>query len=266
MNPVPPSPKRSGHNFGPAARGDVRYRRARPWSRVRDGVVVVAEYAAESVYGYLHPEWRLSGASAEEESGPLAGDHLILQPNWQATRATSIARRPSDVWPWLAQAGYGRGGWYGDLPWWKDPEGAKGRHSSAAKIMPEHQAIRPGDVLLDGPNCDAATGAWRVVEASPPHKLVLFSRRTLSGREVLPGSSLPRSYFSCSWAFVLRPEGESHTRLIVRSRVDYHPAWMVRAAAVVRSGDTVMQRAMLSGIKRRAEQQPSSTLETGPST
>ena len=110
-----------------------------------------------------------------------------------------------------------------------------------------------GDVLLDGPNCDAGTGAWRVVALDPPRSLVLYSRRTLSGREVLPGQARPRSYFACSWAFILRPSGADGTRLIVRTRIDYHPAWVVRVVAVIRSGDTVMQRAMLTGIKRRAE-------------
>ncbi|WP_148258096.1 hypothetical protein [Pseudarthrobacter phenanthrenivorans] len=246
-------------NAGPSAANrvgvpnDVRARPRRPWSAARDAAVVLAEYAAETAYGYLHPQWRVSGATDREASEDLPGDAVVPQPNWQATRAVSIQCPPAHLWPWLAQAGYGRGGWYGDLPWWKDPEGATGRHSSAATILAQYQSVREGDILLDGPNCDATTGAWRVVRADPPRSLVLHSRRTLSGREVLPGARTPRSYFSCSWAFVLRREGETGTRLIVRSRADYHPAWMVRAAAVIRSGDTVMQRAMLAGIKRRAE-------------
>ena len=233
---------------------DVNARPQRPWSRFRDGTIAVGEYVVESVYGWFHPEWRASGASPEEESAPMVGDDLVAEPNWQATRATSIARPPAEVWPWLAQAGYGRGGWYGDLPWWKDPEGATGRSSSAAEILPEFQAVQHGDIMLDGPNCDARIGAWRVVHLDPPHELVLFSRRTLSGREILPGAFPPWLYFTCNWAFVLRPEGEAGTRLIVRTRIDLHPAWMVRVVAVIRSGDTVMQRAMLAGIKRRVEQ------------
>ena len=238
----------------PTVRIDVNARPQRPWSRFRDGTIAVGEYVVESVYGWFHPEWRASGASPEEESAPMVGDDLVAEPNWQATRATSIERSPAEVWPWLAQAGYGRGGWYGDLPWWKDPEGATGRSSSAAEILPEFQAVQHGDIMLDGPNCDARIGAWRVVHLGPPHELVLFSRRTLSGREVLPGAFPPWLYFTCSWAFVLRPEGEAGTRLIVRTRIDLHPAWMVRVVAVIRSGDTVMQRAMLAGIKRRVEQ------------
>ena len=76
---------------------------------------------------------------------------------------------------------------------------------------------------------------------------LLYSRRTLSGREVLPGQARPRSYFACSWAFILRPSEADGTRLIVRTRIDYHPAWVVHVVAVIRSGDTVMQRAMLTG-------------------
>ncbi|UKA65131.1 hypothetical protein LFT44_11300 [Arthrobacter sp. FW306-05-C] len=241
------------HVMEAGAREDVRARRQHPWSRARDAVVVLAEYAAETVYGFAHPEWRVSGAAAHEMTERLPGDDVVPQPNWQATRATSIACPPGYVWPWLAQAGYGRGGWYGDMPWWKDPDGSTGPRSSAAGILAGHQTLHEGDILLDGPNCNAAVGAWRVVQLDPGRAMVLYSSRTLSGREVLPGTKLPRSYFSCSWAFILRPELESAARLIVRSRACYHPGWMVRAAAVIRSGDTVMQRAMLAGIKRRAE-------------
>jgi hypothetical protein len=54
---------------------------------------------------------------------------------------------------------------------------------------------------------------------------VLFSSRTLDGREVDPrAKSKPRGFFDCSWAFVLVPDGEQVTRLLVRSRIRMVPA------------------------------------------
>ncbi|MCK6211475.1 hypothetical protein KZX45_13070 [Georgenia sp. EYE_87] len=220
--------------------------------RVRDGAVVLVEYATETAFAALHPEWRRSGATAEEESRELPGDDLVPAPNWSATRAETIPVQPDRLWPWLVQLGYGRGGWYGDFPWWKDPAGHRGRRSAADRVLPQHQQLAPGQVLLDGPNCSAEVGSWWVREVVPGRHLVLFSSRTVAGREVRFLPRRPRSYFDCSWAFVVVPAA-SGARLLVRTRVRYHPAWMVRLAVVLRAGDTVMQRAMLLGIRRRAE-------------
>jgi proline iminopeptidase len=221
--------------------------------RLRNASVVLGEYAAETAYGLVRPDWRRSGATAQEDARRLPGDDLVPRPNWAATRAITIAAPPERVWPWLLQLGYGRGGWYSDMPWWKDPAGHTGLHSSATELRPEHQHLAVGDVLLDGANCNEDTGAWTVAELNPERAIVLFSRRILSGRELRDGQSLPRFRFACSWAFVLHPRADGTTRLLVRTRVDYRPSWMVRLVAVVRRGDTVMQRAMLLGIKRRVE-------------
>jgi proline iminopeptidase len=214
---------------------------------------VLGEYAAEAVYGLAHPEWRRSGALGAESTEVLPGDDLVVTPNWTATRAVTIGVPPSRVWPWLLQLGYGRGGWYSDMPWWKDPDGHTGARSSAATVLPRYQDLAVGDVLLDGAGCDEDTGAWTVVRLDPERALVLYSRRTLSGRELREGQRLPSSSFACSWSFVLRSTGDRATRLLVRTRLEYRPAWMVRLLAILRQGDTVMQRAMLLGIKRRAE-------------
>lgn len=184
----------------------------------------------------------------------LPGDSILPWPSRQATRAVTIEAPSSAVWPWLVQAGYGRGGWYADMPWWRDPEGHRGRGSSSGRLIPEEQHIAVGQVLLDGPGCDETTGAWQVRTIRPGSALVLFSSRTLDGREVLPGSAPHRVYFDCSWAFVLRPLAGA-TRLIVRTRVRLHPdnrpfRWLAGLFAV---GDQAMQRAMLLGIKRRVE-------------
>ncbi|KAE8762710.1 hypothetical protein [Georgenia thermotolerans] len=222
------------------------------FARARDAVVVVGEYALETAYAATHPEWRRSGATAEEESRPLPGDGLVPAPNWAATRAVTIPAPAAEVWPWLVQMGFGRGGWYSDFPWWQDPAGHRGRRSSATRLVAEHQRLTVGDVLLDGAGCSEAVGSWWVRDVAPGRHLVLFSSRTLTGREVRFLPARPRSYFDCSWVFVVAPAGEG-VRLLVRTRLRYHPAWMLRLAVVLRTGDTVMQRAMLLGIKRRVE-------------
>jgi hypothetical protein len=231
--------------------------------RARPAALVVAEYAANGAYGLGHPSLLRSGALPLERHRRLPGDDLVPHPNWQATRAETIGAPAAAVWPWLVQLGYGRGGYYGDLPWWHGERG-RGPAASADRIIPGFQRLDVGDVLLDGANCDATHGAWTVREIEPGRSLVLFSSRTLDGREVDPHAEpKPRPYFDCSWSFVLVPEGEAVTRLLVRSRLRMVPGWALHGAGFLTLGDTVMQRAMLRGIKRRAEQashqQPAAT-------
>jgi hypothetical protein len=125
-------------------------------------------------------------------------------------------------------------------------------------------------VLLDGAGCDATDGAWTVRAVEPGRWLVLFSSRTLDGREIDPRAKRkPRLYFDCSWAFVLVPQDETVTCLLVRSRIRMVPARALHGLGFLVLGDTVMQRAMLRGIRQRAERatsdQPATATATGRS-
>lgn len=234
---------------------------------VSKAALVVVEYSANALVGLIDPRLRTSGATAEEARGRLAGDALVPWESWQATRAVTVEAPVSEVWPWLAQAGYGRGGWYADMPWWRDAEGRRGRRSSVEHLLPDEQHIEVGQVLLDGPGCDEANGAWTVQICEPARALVLFSSRTLGGREVDADAAPPRFYINCSWAFVLRPV-PAGTRILVRTRVRLNPdrrptRWL---AAGLGFADQAMQRAMLLGIKRRVEGARTTTSGSGKST
>ena len=52
------------------------------------------------------------GATDEESEGPLPGDDLIEKADLIATRAITIRASAEKVWPWIAQLGQGRGGFY----------------------------------------------------------------------------------------------------------------------------------------------------------
>ena len=56
---------------------------------------------------YLH--W---GSTEAELATALPGDELVPNANVTATRAATIAAAPDAVWPWIAQLGQGRGGFY----------------------------------------------------------------------------------------------------------------------------------------------------------
>ena len=77
----------------------------------RLGVLAGATAALCGYARYARP-WMLNwGATPDEVSSQLAGDDLIVG-QYVATHAITIARPPAQVWPWLNQMGYRRGGWY----------------------------------------------------------------------------------------------------------------------------------------------------------
>jgi hypothetical protein len=81
--------------------------------------------------------------------------------------------------------------------------------------------------------------------------------RTMSVRNASPvdlSQPDPRPYIDFVWAFVLEPLGDGSTRLIVRSRADYHPrAWLAAFFFLFEPAVFVMERKMLLGIGERAE-------------
>lgn len=227
-----------------------------------------AEYAGQVVHGLCHPSLLKSGASREESRWPLPGDELVLRPQWEKTRAETIHAPAADVWPWLVQLGYGRGGYYGWFPLVDDKEwleshgvdAAREREAAGAtRILPEFQHLEVGDVLLDGPGCGGDKGIWTVRKVVQPRVIALYSCRDIfSGREFPPKDPRRTTFtYEMGWVFVLEEIDTSTTRLLVRTRIRGNPWLRVLrpfVLAIMGTGDTVMQRTMLQGIKGRAEQ------------
>jgi hypothetical protein len=201
------------------------------------GLAVGAALAAYALV--LRPRYRRWGATEEEVSRRLAGDGPGPGGTGAgSTRAVTIDAPVEDVWPWLVQIGYGRGGFYSydglENLLVRLLRGTPG-YRSADAILPEHQALSPGDFIPSAPS-DLLGGrladvtGWRVLTVEPNRLLVLEG-----------------------WgAFVLEPRGERRTRLIVRSggpgawgRLAHYLFW--------EPAHFVMERRMLLGIKTRAE-------------
>ena len=80
---------------------------------------------------------RLRWSTVETEAiDPLPGDGLVPQPKWSHTLGITIDASPDDVWPWIAQLGQGRGGFYT----YQTLENMVGcRITNTTEILPEHQ-------------------------------------------------------------------------------------------------------------------------------
>jgi hypothetical protein len=51
-------------------------------------------------------------ATPLEKRRPLPVDALVPEPIFASTHAITIDAPPERVWPWIAQMGAGRAGWY----------------------------------------------------------------------------------------------------------------------------------------------------------
>jgi hypothetical protein len=52
------------------------------------------------------------GTTPSDLTRVMAGDSLLVDPTYAGTMAVSVSAPPEDIWPWLVQIGYQRGGLY----------------------------------------------------------------------------------------------------------------------------------------------------------
>ena len=199
------------------------------------GVTVIGGVAA--AYILVVRPWHLRwGATGQESRESLPGDDLIADPDLSATRAIPIRAAADQVWPWIAQLGQGRGGFY-SYDFLENLVGCD--IHSADRIESEWQDVGVGDQVRLAPKVGLAVA-------------FLERGRSLVLRGGIPvGNTAPPYDFT--WAFVLRDEPDGTTRLLVRERYAYTRSWarlMVEPAEAV---SFVMSRKMLRGIRNRAE-------------
>ena len=169
------------------------------------------------------------GATGDEVNRPMPGDDLCPRPQLNATRAVTVAAPAEDIWPWLAQWGWNRAGFYS-----YDLLDNLGR-PSARQVLPQFQHLAVGDWVPMGGKPTPAT-AYRVARLEPG-ALMLWEKP------------------SGTWLWLLEPAAAGHTRLITRLRSRYtwaKPA-IVTELILMEIGDPFMMRKCLLGIKQRAE-------------
>jgi hypothetical protein len=176
------------------------------------------------------------GATDDELNDTLPGDGLVPAADLTATRAVTVHAPADRVWPWLAQLGQGRGGFYSyDLL-----ENLVGCDiHSAERVVPEWQSIGVGDAVYLHPEVALVVA---VVEQG----------RALVLRGGVPIGRTPPPY-DCTWAFVLRDQADGSTRLVVRERYGYSRRWARLLVEPTELISFLMSRRMFHGIKERAE-------------
>lgn len=162
----------------------------------------------------------------------MLGDNEVTLPGYDTTLGVTINAEPADIWPWLTQLGYRRGGLY-SYDWLDRLFGYLDR-ASAETILPQWQKLAVGDVIPIGRG-----GGFPVRTIAPLRSLVL-------------GGHGPD--FEWSWELALIPAGTRGTRLISRNRVWLrHTFRSALTMRIIEPAAFLMTRKMLLGIKRRAE-------------
>lgn len=209
---------------------------------IRALAVVLSIAASLLIYSaFIRPWFVQWGATPQELAASDPTDRLAVRSGGDATRAVTIDAPPRSVWPWIAQIGQGRGGFYS----YDILENVLGRCDihSTDRLLPQFDRPKTGDPFSF---CGSE---------SPATKSRLY---------VEPGRAIA---YAPGWAVVIAPAGTDKTRLIARSRglrgpdigaIGDYLVWDV----TVDTMHYVMERKMLEGIKRRAEgARPFSPLE-----
>jgi hypothetical protein len=152
-----------------------------------------------------------------------------------STRAITIKAAAADVWPWLAQMGQDKAGFYSyDL---LEQLAGAGIHN-ADRIVPEWQDVVPGDLMR----------TYRYVQRFEP---LGWPVEVVETGHALVVRNLKRTW---SWALVLEPSGEGKTRLIARTRAS-HKAFpgLLTEICLAEPAHFVMEVGVLRGVKQRAE-------------
>jgi len=180
----------------------------------------------------LSGPWHRWGATREEATRPMPGDDEVKRPMQVTTRAVTINASASDIWPWLVQMGYRRGGMY-SYDWIDRCLGILDA-PSADRIIPEFQHLEVGDIIPMG-----KPPSWPVKAIETERILLILINE--------PNAQV-------TWCFMLEEIAERQTRLIlrIRNRLAVTPVLLL-ALPIMLPGEFLMVRRMLLGIKWRAE-------------
>lgn len=221
---------------GTAARAALR--------RLTDGLAWCAlVYVALLILA--RPGYRTWGANDDERHRPLPGDEQAGDPRRAGDRAITIQAPARDVWPWVAQIGQDRGGFYSVVAL----ERLFGIHiRNAERIEAAWQNPQPGD-FVRATQADWAGGlfgdhiGWQV-------------------DHVVSGRVLALRY----WIFEVEAIDAHQSRLHIRTHAGDAPVPIAPLLLLAfEPAHFVMERSMLLGIRERAEEHSSALpFDDGP--
>jgi hypothetical protein len=212
----------------------------RKFGKVAGAFILVAAAAVAAYLIFLRPWDRTWGATGAERAAFMPGDQLVADPSYVTTRAVNVTAAPEEIWPWLVQMGYKRGGLY-SYDWIDRLLGILDR-PSATRIMPEFQNLQAGETIPIG-----GSPGWPVSSLDPGRFLIL---------------NIQQDPVHISWSFGLKPLNARASRLVlrIRGRMRVKPM-LTPFFALMDVGEFPMVRKMLTGIRDRVEGDPQTPTE-----
>ncbi|MCB0091771.1 MAG: hypothetical protein KDE54_27965 [Caldilineaceae bacterium] len=178
------------------------------------------------------------GVTDAEVALTLPGDELIAQPLVRWTHVITINAPPAAVWPWIAQLGDTRGGYYSYTFIENQVSALTGAqdynvvYTNADRIHPEWQNPQPGDAMIQS--------VLKVREVAPEHYLL--------------ADSVDPSVMNWVWLWQIEPAANGQeTRLLVRMAISTAGPSNPVTGFMMDVGGFVMEQNMLQGIQARAE-------------
>ena len=172
------------------------------------------------------------GATDVELAASFPGDQLVPSPRVIYNRAVTVKASPEKIYPWIVQLGAEKGGMYSYS--WFETHFLQCELINADRIHEEWQTLKVGDQVK---MCPGDFGP-------PPYEVAIMEPNT-----AIVIGHYENGEWSDTWHFVLIPNTDGTTRLVLRSR-DAKAGWFWD---VLRPGEFIMVRGMLLGIKKRAE-------------
>ena len=213
--------------------------RAPRWRRLAAGAAYL--WIAWTAVLIVARPWMLAwGSTAPERAAAVPGITLGGPATYRIDHAVTVHAPADSVWPWVAQLGQDRAGFY-SYDWLERAFGDDIRNVDS--LVPAWQERAVGDL----------------VRAAQPHYLGGRLGRDLGW--TITYWDPPRAMVLKDWgAFVVTPVDDSTSRLRVHTRGEGQPSMaMLPLAAVsfytLEPAHFIMERAMLLGIRDRAERQ-----------
>ena len=176
------------------------------------------------------------GATPDEIDGALPGDELVDGSGPRTTRAITVDAPPTAVWPWLAQIGEDRAGFYSYF-WLERLAGCA--MSNADWIHPDWAHQEAGETVWLAQRY-GELGRQVVALLEPERAFAMVSPADWDA--IVRGGRA-----SGAWTFVLEPTADGRTRLLARGSGGAVGTFLFDVAHFV------MEQKMMRGIKLRAE-------------
>jgi hypothetical protein len=228
--------------LGDAPPAAATRRRADATRDILQGIAGAGRMAASFLAPHRRARRNRWGLGEADAARTLPGDELVPTPRWSWTHAIEVDAPPERVWPWVAQVGADRGGFY-SYQWLENLVGCE--VENADEIHPEWE-LHEGDDLLLHPK----QPPLKVVEVVPGRHLVAHGPPDEAAR------AAGEPWVAATWLFLVEPLGEGRSRVISRYRCatsDHRATRTLFGPALIEPIGFSMDRRMLLGIKERAE-------------